>query len=55
MADDDQRIRELCELTSKEQDAEKLLQFVAELSQLLEAKEKRLSEQRNPSTAKSAD
>ncbi len=55
MSDEDQRIRELCELTSKEQDAEKLLQLVAELNEALEAKERRLLAQRKPTTARSAD
>ena len=55
MSDEDQRVRELCELTSREQDPEKLLQLVAELNRILEAKEQRLLEQRKSSTARSAD
>lgn len=53
--DEDRRILELCELTSKEQDTEKLLQLVAELNEILERKEQRLLAQRKPSTSKSAD
>ncbi len=55
MNDEDRRILELCELTSKEQDTEKLLQLVAELNEILERKEQRLLAQRKPSTSKSAD
>jgi malate synthase len=51
----DERIRELCELASKEEDPEKLLDFVAELNRILEAKEKRLLAERKTSQAKSAD
>jgi hypothetical protein len=53
--DEDQRIRELCELTSKEQDAETLLRLVAELNRLLDAKEERLLARRKPPFARSAD
>ncbi len=54
MTDQDQKIRELCELTSKEQDPEKLLQLVAELNGILEAKEQRLRAQRKSFPAQSA-
>gem|GEM_PF-4702818 len=53
--DEDRRILELCELTSREQDPEKLFQLVAELNEILERKEQRLLAQRKPSTSKSAD
>jgi hypothetical protein len=46
VADDEQRFQELCELTSKEQDPEKLIQLAAELSRILEARELKLQEQR---------
>ncbi|MGH9528357.1 MAG: hypothetical protein ACRD2S_00390 [Terriglobales bacterium] len=55
MSNEDQRIQELCELTAKEQDPEKLLQLVTELNRVLEAKEQRLLAQRKPSSAQSAD
>lgn len=46
MPDLEARFLELCELTSKEQDPEKLMQLAAELNQLLEAKEKNLQARR---------
>lgn len=43
---DEERLQELCELTSKEQDPDKLIELAAELSRILEAKEQKLLEQR---------
>jgi hypothetical protein len=40
--DEEKRLKELCELTSKEQDPDKLVEFVAEMNVLWEAKEDRL-------------
>lgn len=55
MHSNDERIRELCELTAKEQDPEKLLRLVAELNEALEAKEQDLLARRKSGQSKSAD
>jgi hypothetical protein len=44
MIDDDRRLRELCELTSKEQDPERLMELAAQLNEL--AREQKLQGQR---------
>ena len=54
MANDDKRLRELCDLTSKEQDPERLNQFVEELNQQLESAEKRRLEHRKSSAARNS-
>jgi hypothetical protein len=48
LADDEKRLQELCELTSKEQDPEKLIKLAAELNRILERKEEKLRELKNP-------
>ena len=40
----EERWRKLCEQAAKEQDPKKLVQLVKEINDLLEAKQKRLSE-----------
>jgi hypothetical protein len=42
MRDNLERWKQLCEQAAKEQDPEKLMELVAEINRLLEAKERRL-------------
>ncbi len=46
-----ERWMELCELAAVEQDADKLLALVSEINRLLEEKERRLQQSRNPQAA----
>ncbi len=55
MHGNDERIQELCELTAKEEDPEKLMRLVAELNEVLEAKEQDLLAKRKSNPSKSAD
>lgn len=47
MQENREKWRELCEQAAKEQDPEKLMELIAQINQLLEAKERRLKS--NPS------
>jgi hypothetical protein len=53
MKDNMDRWKELCERAAKEQDPEKLMELIAEINRLLEAKERRL--RRNDPSAKPPD
>ena len=47
-----ERWRQLCEQAAMEQDPDKLLELVAEINRLLEAKERRLAAARKPKSEK---
>jgi hypothetical protein len=48
-----ERWRELCQLSTVEQNPQKLIQLIREINELLEAKEQRLQQQQ-PATGQSA-
>ena len=48
MRDKTERWFQLCEQAATEQDPQKLLELVKEINELLEAKERRLNQQRDP-------
>jgi hypothetical protein len=53
-AETGERWRALCEEAAVEQDAKKLIQLIREINELLEAKERRLKQQRAPGTVHEA-